>query len=75
MKQNTLSKLFESETGKIIISILIGLGIAALFKKACKGKNCIVVHGPKREEVDKYYYKIRDDCFKYTPVEVECNKE
>lgn len=70
-----LDKLFQSDIGRIIVSILLGLGIAALFRRACKGKNCVVIQGPKREEIDKYYYKVFDDCFKYKPREVPCTEE
>jgi hypothetical protein len=70
-----IKKLLESEMGGIILSIILGLGLAALFKQACKGNDCIVVNGPKMSDVKKYYYKIDDDCFKYTPIATKCDKE
>jgi hypothetical protein len=70
-----IKKLLESEMGCIILSIILGLGLAALFKQACKGNDCIVVNGPKMSDVKKYYYKIDDDCFKYTPIATKCDKE
>ena len=68
-----VSKAFQTETGSIIVSVLLGLGIAALFKKACKDRQCVVVHGPPIEETKKYVYKVNDQCYKYTPVEAECD--
>jgi hypothetical protein len=67
-----ISKILDHPTGRIIISILLGLGLATLFRKACTGNNCIVVTGPKASDVQKHYYKVDDDCFKYTPYQVSC---
>ena len=35
----------KDKYGKIIISIIWGLGLAALFRRVCKGRNCIVIKG------------------------------
>ena len=44
-----MDKLLKSPTGKVLISIIWALGIAALFMKVCKG-SCLVVREP--EEFD-----------------------
>jgi hypothetical protein len=67
-----ISKLLKSKYSSIIISIILGLGLAALFRRVCDGSKCIVVEGPAFNEVDDYYYKIDKDCYKYTPVASEC---
>jgi hypothetical protein len=67
-----IKSVLSTKAGSIIISIILGLGLAAVFRKACKDNNCIVIKGPKMQEVNKYYYKINQDCFKYTPVAAEC---
>lgn len=54
------------------MSIILGLGLAALFRKACKNNQCIVIKGPNAEEVNKFFYKVNDDCYKYSPVFTEC---
>ena len=70
----SINELLGTRTGSIIISVILGLGLAALFRQACKDKQCIVIKGPNIEEVSKYYYKINEDCYKYTPVATECDK-
>jgi hypothetical protein len=70
-----LSGILESEIGRIVLSILLGLGLAAVFRKVCKDNNCVVVKGPSTSDLEKYYYKIDDDCFKYTPVATKCKEE
>lgn len=62
----------NTRMGSIFLSVLLGLGLAAVFRSACKDKGCIIVKGPKQEETTKYYYKIQDNCYKYTPVITEC---
>ena len=67
-----IADLLHSEQGAIIISIILGLGLAALFRKACADNSCIVVKGPKTEEIKDTHYKIDNTCYKYNPVVVEC---
>ena len=68
-----LKNIFDTELGRIIISIILGLGLAAVFRKVCTGNNCLVIKGPNIQEVEKYYYKIDNDCFKYKPVVTPCD--
>jgi len=37
----------KDKYGKIIISVIWGLGLAALFRRVCEGRNCIVIKGIK----------------------------
>lgn len=67
-------KLFESNAGSIVISIILGIGLAALFRKACNDNNCIVIKGPSKEEIDDYYYKMNGECYKYKAVHSECKR-
>lgn len=70
-----IKKLFESKYGAIIISVILGLGLAAVFKQVCKGDDCLVINGPNLTDMNKYFYKIDDDCFKYTPYVTKCDKK
>ena len=45
-------RLLHSSLGKIIISILIGLGLATLFRKVCNDKNCLTFKGPILGDID-----------------------
>jgi hypothetical protein len=66
-------KLLTSETGKCIISILLGLGLASLFKITCKGKNCMVFKAPNPENIDGKVLEFDDKCYKYKKVNTACN--
>ena len=41
-----IKKMLESETGIIIFSIILGLGLSTIFKSCCDSKNCFVYKGP-----------------------------
>ena len=68
-----LNKLLENESVSIIISIILGLGLASLFRQVCKGNECIIIKGPSIKEVSKKVYKIDDKCYKYTPKAIKCS--
>jgi len=67
-----IKELINSNTGAIIISIILGLGIAALFKKSCEGGKCIVFQAPPKDISNKIY-KQDSKCIKFTPETTKCN--
>jgi hypothetical protein len=67
-----IKKVMNDRMGSVIISVILGLGLAALFRRACSGGSCVVIKAPNREDLKKYVYKVDDDCFKYTPYVVAC---
>jgi hypothetical protein len=67
-----LTDMLDTREGQIIVSIVLGLGLAAMFKRVCKSGRCVVIKGPPVKETDEYFYKIRNDCYKYTPYVVPC---
>lgn len=68
-----LDKFVHSHTGKIIMSILLGIGLATFFRTTCKGLNCRVVSSPPIEEIDEQTYKFDDKCYIFKKNPVECN--
>jgi hypothetical protein len=69
-----ITSILKTKAGSILISIILGVGIAALFRKVCNKESCIVIKGPKLKEVSEFYYKIKDDCYRYTPYVVDCTE-
>ena len=73
MKPKSLTNALKTPLGSIAFSVILGLGLAALFRKACHDNKCIIVSGPDPEELKQYYYKMSDgDCYKYDRVFGEC---
>ena len=60
-------------TGRIIVSLILGFGLAALFRQVCKGDECHIVEPPNLQDLKKYYYKVDGDCYKYTPYATKCD--
>ncbi len=71
--QMHLEKFVHSERGKIIMSILLGLGLATLFRTVCKDNNCIAFHAPPLGDFKDKIYKNNDKCVKYVPVATKCS--
>jgi hypothetical protein len=70
-----LGKFVHTETGKYVMSILLGLGLASLFRTACKGKNCVVFHAAPLEKLKDKIYKNGDKCVKYEHIATKCNSQ
>jgi hypothetical protein len=68
-----LKRLLNTQIGVFLISILLGLGLATLFYKACNGKHCIHFNGPLIDEIDGKTYKFGEECYKYTFQSAKCD--
>ena len=67
-------RLLNTDLGKFFISVLLGLGLATLFRKVCKDKNCITFNGPVISEIDGKIYKYGEKCYKYEASAAKCDK-
>lgn len=68
-----LKRLLNTPLGNFFISILLGLGLATLFRKVCKDKNCLDFRGPILGEIDGKIYKHGEQCYEYTSASVPCD--
>lgn len=67
-----LGRFVHTESGKLIMSILLGFGLASLFRTVCKKKNCMIFHAPPIEELKDKIYKNNGKCVKYSQVATKC---
>ena len=70
-----LKSLAKSDKGKTIISIIVGLGLAALFRKVCNDRDCIIIKGPPIEEVTSSVYSFDGKCYKYKAKSTSCKNK
>ena len=68
-----LQRLLNTELGQTFISILLGLGLATLFRKACTDKNCLKFNGPIISEIEDKIFKHDNKCYKYTTSSSKCD--
>ena len=69
-----LDKFVHSNTGKIMMSILLGIGLATFFRAVCKGKQCRIVSAPPMEEIEDQMYKFDNKCYKLEKNPIKCEK-
>lgn len=70
-----IQKILNSNAGKYIISILLGIGLSTLFRNACKERDCIVFKAVDPETVKNGIFKIDNKCYTYTPEQTKCNND
>jgi hypothetical protein len=70
-----LRRLIYSDFGKIIISVLLGLGLSTLFRKVCNDRNCLVFKAPAIDKIDDKTYKFENKCYKYKAHAIECKND
>ena len=72
-----LDRFINSPTGKVLVSIILGIGLASLFRMSCKGKNCVIINAPPIDEIKNKVYRYdnnSDNCFKYEVTPIKCDK-
>mgnify|MGYP000895670860 FL=1 len=67
-----IENLYKTKTGRYIISVILGLGISALFRKVCNDRDCLIVKGPPSNEIVGSIYEFDDKCFKYRVKNTSC---
>jgi len=68
-----ISRLLNSSLGKILLSILLGLGLSTIFKQSCSGQSCITYHGPILGQIEGKTYQYGERCYKYKIVPIKCS--
>ena len=68
-----IGKFLTSPTGKIMLSIIWGFGLAALFRRACNGRSCIVYMAPHPSDIQGRVFKHGEKCYKYSMKRSNCD--
>jgi hypothetical protein len=69
-----LGKFVHSTTGRIVMSIILGLGLATLFRSVCIGKRCKIFASPPMTEIVNQTYRFDQKCYKMEKHAVKCDK-
>jgi hypothetical protein len=70
-----LDKFIHSTQGKYLMSILLGLGLATLFRAVCKGTRCKIVKAPPMEEIEGQIYKFDKKCYEIKTNPITCDSK
>ena len=74
MKFN-LKDLINSARGKAVFSILLGLGLATLFRKACNNRNCLVFKAPSFSNIKDKIFNYNNKCYNYKEQSTSCQED
>lgn len=68
-----LERFVQTEGGRLLMSVILGVGLATLFKVSCKDKNCLLMRAPPLEQLKDKIYKVDDKCYKFKPTQTKCS--
>jgi hypothetical protein len=69
-----VKRVMNTPAGGIGMSLIIGIGLAALFRKACENGACIEYIAPPVKEVTEKVWGYDGACYTYVPRDVSCDK-
>lgn len=72
---HNIGTMMQTERGKTLISIILGIGLASLFRKTCTDKGCYEFTAPATREVEDTFYKHGSSCYTFTAQTTPCKKE
>jgi hypothetical protein len=62
----------NTEFGSFVISLILGLGLSALFREVCKGQDCIIFEPPNDNYIQSHIFQFKSGCYKFKPKFTEC---
>lgn len=62
---SAIKNILYTDRGRFILSIILGLGLATIFRKFCHGKECYNFIGPEQNA-------IRDQVYSFDSTNSEC---
>ncbi len=67
-----INRILDNIYGSILVSVIIGFGLASLFRFTCKYKNCIQYIAPKRNTLENKTVQWKKKCYKPSVHFVPC---
>lgn len=69
-----IRRLIYSKFGRYIISFILGMGLASLFKRACRERNCLKFVAPPLNKIDKQIFQYNNTCYKFEQSAESCSR-
>jgi hypothetical protein len=70
-----MMRLLHTNNGRYAISFILGMGLASLFRKVCKDRNCLIFKAPPLSEVTKNTYEYANKCYTFKEKLSKCDPE
>lgn len=62
----------KNENIRIVIAVILGFGLAAVFRSTCSGPRCVVVRAPDPKDVDGKVFQYDGKCYTFQANMVSC---
>jgi hypothetical protein len=70
--QQVTHRLFYTDMGRILVSLLFGAALAIMCQRACKGQHCLIIDAPPLKDIEPYVFQIGDRYYRYQSRVVAC---
>ena len=70
-----LLKAVDTRSGRIVVSVILGIGLASIFRKVCNSRDCLVFEAPPMKEVTENTYRYNGKCYRFEESPVACSPE
>ena len=60
-----IKQIIYSRAGRIIISMLLGLGLSTIFRKACTNRSCLVFKAAPLDKIKGQIFKYNNKCYEF----------
>lgn len=69
-----IDELLKTRTGVVLLSVIWGLGLSALFKKTCEGPSCRIItyRGPPLSDAKLSWQYGTNTCYRLQPYPAPC---
>tara|TARA_X000000368_G_scaffold154033_1_gene121390 strand:- start:2384 stop:2653 length:270 start_codon:yes stop_codon:yes gene_type:complete len=71
-----VNNILYTDRGRFILAIILGLGLATLFRKFCDGRNCYDFIGPEQKAITDEIFSFdsnNNECFIMREKATKCN--
>lgn len=68
-------KVIKTEIGQNVVSIILGIGLASLFRKACQEKRCLKFKAPALSSVKNNTFEHNQKCYKFRERTTTCDSK
>jgi len=56
----------------LLISCIVGFGLAALLRPMCKGPDCVILRGPPVSQLREAVFQVGSKCHEFKPKTTTC---
>jgi len=67
-----LIEVMKSNTGKVVVSVILALGLASLLRMSFKNANMVIINGPPVEQTEGKIFSFDNKCYNYKTIATSC---